>query len=289
LLVYLWPRKQALGESLSSSSDNDEEEETQPSSEDEKDTPVVQNTEEEENEEEEDDESDVTIETSDVPGEINAIETSLSQEVSMLGIYGAEEAPQSPTEAEGIHNDATDVLKDSTNGDVQHEQSSETVLAQLGTNVYVGVFYFYTSLLFILSIAMKDGLILVLGQSLFMWLGAVSEMLLSWCGIKEQWLILTRAFLSTVPALLFLSSSVYWVLSDFWYFPNETDLGKDFWFGSPAIDALCIGLVIPLFIPHLIMVPRKMYRIVGIVSVVGFIVAASACIIVSISKPRFVF
>ncbi|KAK1738173.1 hypothetical protein QTG54_010842 [Skeletonema marinoi] len=160
--------KAALGESLSSSSDNDEEEETQPSSEDEKDTPVVQNTEEEEKEEEEeeeDDESEITIETSDVPGEINAIETSLSQEVSMLGIYGAEEAPQSPTEAEGIHNDATDVLKDSTNGDVQQEQSSETVLAQLGTDVYVGVFYFYTSSLFILSIAMKDGLILVLGQS----------------------------------------------------------------------------------------------------------------------------
>ena len=290
LLVYLWPRKRALDESLSSSNDNDEEEETQPSSEDEKDTPVVQNAEEEVKEEEDDDdESEITIETSDVPSEINAIETSLSQEVSMLGIYGAEEAPQSPREAEGIHNDATDVLKDSTNGDVQHEQSSETVLAQLGTDVYVGVFYFYTSSLFILSIAMKDGLILVLGQSLFMWLGAVSEMLLSWCGIKEQWLILTRAFLSTVPALLFLSSSVYWVLSDFWYFPNETDLGKDFWFGSPAIDALCIGLVIPLFIPHLIMVPRKMYRIVGIVSVAGFIVAASACIIVSISKPRFVF
>jgi len=186
LLVYLWPRKRALDESLSSSNDNDEEEETQPSSEDERDTPVVQNAEEEEKEEEEDDESEITIETSDVPSEINAIETSLSQEVSMLGIYGAEEAPHSPREAEGIHNDATDVLKDSTNGDVQHEQSSETVLAQLGTDVYVGVFYCYTSSLFILSIAMKDGLILVLGQSLFMWLGAVSEMLLSWCGIKEQ-------------------------------------------------------------------------------------------------------
>jgi len=223
-----------------------------------------------------------------VPDEINAIEMSESQEVSMLGIYGAEGAPPTPTE--GIRDDTTVVAKDTTNsnGDAHHNRS-ETCLCQLGKDVYVGVFYFYTSLLFILSIAMKDGLILVLWQSVFMWLGAALEMFLSWCCcVKQRWLLLTRAFISTVPALLFLSSSVYWVLSDFWYYP-KTDLGKDFWFGSPAIDALCIGLVVPLFMPHLVMLPKNSYRVVGIVSAVGFIVAASACIIVSMSKPRFVF
>ena len=71
------------------------------------------------------------------------------------------------------------------------------------------------------------------------------------------------------------------MLSDFWYFPNETDLGKDFWFGAPAMDALCIGLVVPLFMPRLVMLPRKTYMIVGGICVVGFIVFASACITVS--------
>ncbi len=312
LFVYSWPRKRALGESLSESNGNGEEEETQPSSKDESEEDKPNDNEkdkgkEEEEEEEEDDDDDEDYDEEEsainvVPDVINAIELSLSQEVSMLGIYGAEDAP-SPSSKEGAKDDTTgvmkdlkiedvrhDVVKDSTNvdADVLHEQS-EPSLVELGKDVYIGVFYFYTSFLFILSIAMKDGLIIVLGQSIFMWFGAVSEMLLSWCGVNEQWLILTRAFLSTVPALLFLSSSVYWVLSDFWYFPNETDLGKEFWFGSPAIDALCIGLVVPLFIPHLVMVPRRIYRIVGSVSVLGFIVAASTCIFVSISKPRFVF
>ena len=290
LLAYLLPRKSALSESLSNRSDNGEEEDTQPSSKDEnEDSPVVDN-EKEEDEEDDDDEEDYDESACEVPYEINAIAPTKSQEVSMLGVYGAEGAPPSPAEAlhknttgaiKGPKDDAKGATKGSKNERVQHEQSDAPLLVQLGGDVYVGVFYFYTSLLFILSIALKDALILVLGQSIFMWLGSISEMLLSLCGVKKRWLILTRAFLSTVPALLFLSSSVYWVLSDFWYFPNETDLGQGFWFGAPAMDALCIGVVVPLFIPHLVMLPRKAYMIVGGVCVVGFIVFASACITLS--------
>ncbi|KAL7430051.1 hypothetical protein ACHAXM_001989 [Skeletonema potamos] len=287
LFVYLCPRKRVLSESLSQErSENDKETQASSFKDEKEETSVVHN---EKEEEEEDDESEITIDPCDVPDEINAIEMSESQEISMLGIYGAEGAPP-PTEGIHVHDDITASAKDTSNSNsgVQHTRS-DTLLCQFGRDVYVGVFYFYASLLFILSVAMKDGIILVLWQSIFMWLGAALEMFLSWCCCdRQRWLLLTRTFVSTVPALLFLSSAVYWVLSDFRYYP-QTNLGKDFWIGSPAIDALCIGVVVPLFMPHLVMVPTKAYRALGIVSVLGLIVVASACIIVSISKPRFVF
>ena len=278
LFIYLMPRKILLRQTLLTGSDEDGN--TQPSSTDEKEEQHDATKDEEKNEEEDEEdeeESEITIEPCNVPKEINAVE-SVSQEISMLGLYGAEGAPPSPKECTS-NNDNDDIA--SQNGDMQCLKSS-TLLTRLGKDVYVGVFYFFAAILFILSTAFKDSFVLVLGQSVFMWLGATFEMILSWCFVNEHWLIFTRAFLSTVPALLFLSSSVYSVLSDFWYFPN-------FWFGPPAIDALCFGLIVPLFLPHLVMVPWKTYRIVGSVAALGFIAATSVCIVVSMSKPRFVF
>lgn len=238
-----------------------------------------------EDDEDEEEESLVTIEAMDVPDEVNALETSVSKEVSVLGVYGAEGPPKSIID--GIRDDTLE--EESTNSsDCKRSRNSQTLLQQLGKDVYVAVFYFYTFFLFILSVAMKDAVIFVLWQSIFMWLGAACEMLLSWYqNVNEKWLLLTRAFVSTVPALLFLSSSLYWVLSEFWNFPNE--IGESFWYGAPAVDALCIGLVVPFLVPHLVMVSKKVYRIVGFVSALGFIVIASICIIVSMESPRFEF
>ena len=238
----------------------------------------------EEDEDEEEEESLVTIESMDVPDEVNALETSVSKEVSVLGVYGAEGPPQSIID--GIRDDASEE-ESSSSSDCKRRRNSQTLLQQLGKDVYVGVFYFYTLFLFILSIAMKDAVIFVLWQSVFMWLGAACEMLLSWYKkVNEKWLLITRAFVSTVPALFFLSSSLYWVLSEFWNFPNEIE---SFWYGAPAVDALCIGLVVPLLIPHLVMVSKKTYRIIGFVSAILFIATASICIIVSMESPRFEF
>jgi hypothetical protein len=251
---------------------------------DEKDNTKTADDEEDEDDDDEE-ESLVTIESMDVPDEVNALETSVSKEVSVLGVYGAEGPPQSIID--GIRDDTLEE-ESSGSSDCKRSRNSQTLLQQLGKDVYVGVFYFYTLFLFILSIAMKDAVIFVLWQSVFMWLGAACEMLLSWYKkVNEKWLLLMRAFVSTVPALFFLSSSLYWVLSEFWNFPNE--IGESFWYGAPAVDALCIGLVVPLLIPHLVVVSKKTYRIIGFVSALCFIATASICIIVSMESPRFEF
>lgn len=47
----------------------------------------------------------------------------------------------------------------------------EKSILNFGKDVYVGVFYFYTSLLLVLGFVMKDCAVFVLWQSVFMWLG----------------------------------------------------------------------------------------------------------------------
>ena len=76
--------------------------------------------------------------------------------------------------------------EDSLDSDV-NSSGYETLLFQFGKDIYVGVFYFYTSLLFLMGFIMRDCAVFVLWQSIWMWLGAEAEMILSWYVTQEQW------------------------------------------------------------------------------------------------------
>ena len=156
--------------------------------------------------------------------------------------------------------------EDSLDCDV-NSSGYETLLFQFGKDIYVGVFYFYTFLLFLLGFIMKDCAVFVLWQSIWMWLGAEAEMVLSWYVRQEQWKMMTRAIVSSMPSLLLLSSSVFLFQLDFAYYTDDLGL----WYGAPALDALCIGLVLPLFVPYLVAVHPKMYKGMSITFGLGLV------------------
>lgn len=89
--------------------------------------------------------------------------------------------------------------------------------------------------------------------------------------------MMTRAIVSLVPSLLLLSSSVFLFQLDFGYYTD--DLG--IWFGASALDALCIGLVLPLFVPYLVVVQPKVYKAIGVAFTLGFVAVTVACTIIS--------
>ena len=146
----------------------------------------------------------------------------------------------------------------------------ETLRFQFGKDIYVGVFYFYTSLLFLLGFVIKDCAVFVLWQSVWMWLGAEAEMILSWYVTQEQWKIMTIAIVSVMSSVLLPSSSVFLFQLDFAYYTDDLGL----WFGAPALDALCIGLVLPLFVPYLVIVHPEVYKTMSISFGLGLVATA---------------
>ena len=76
--------------------------------------------------------------------------------------------------------------------------------------------------------------------------------------------------MSVMPSLLLLSSSVFLFQLDFAYYTDDLGL----WYGAPALDALCIGLVMQLFVPYLVVVHPKVYKAMSVSCGLGLVATA---------------
>ena len=136
----------------------------------------------------------------------------------------------------------------------QYQETPASVYFEtVGMLSHVGIFYFYDCLLLVFGAAMSDVACLVFFPSLFLWIGTGVEALIrrflratELNGASDQWRVwkawAARGFVATIPPLLLIPDGFYILVKDFGFFLDDLGL----WYGAPAVEAFCIGSMLPL-------------------------------------------
>ena len=167
------------------------------------------------------------------------------------------------------------------------ETPASAFLETVGMLSHVGIFYFYDCLLLVFGAAMPDVACLVFFPSLFLWMGTAVEALIrrflpatGLNGASDQWRVwkawAARGFVATIPSLLLIPDGLFILVKDFGFFLDDLGL----WYGAPAVEAFCIGFILPLVVPYVILLPTKYTNVLGIVCLVGFLTSAIVCMVI---------
>jgi hypothetical protein len=99
-------------------------------------------------------------------------------------------------------------------------------------------------------------------------------------GASDQWRVwkawAARGFVATIPSLLLIPDGLFVLVKDFGFFLDDLGL----WYGAPAVEAFCIGFILPLVVPYVILLPTKYTNVLGIVCLVGFLTSAIVCMVI---------
>lgn len=184
-----------------------------------------------------------------------------------------------------VENHAEQVVVENSTTD---EMSTNSELVRIGMSTHIGIFYFYDILLLIFGIFLPDATIFVLFQAVFFWIGSLLDAIFHgfvWNDAEEiptdeatfrnelkGWAL--RSFVVVIPSLLVIPDGFMALLLYIGYYVDEFGL----WYGTTIVEAFCFGLIIPLIIPTIILIPSEYAKVLGFLLLFALCISGIVCI-----------